>query len=243
MGWFGSSSKKKKQEQQQQDATPPVQSKIDPKAAQSVTTLTGCTIDEAIALLRQTSGDVSAAVNMHLDANPPKAEAQSFNLDTEEVKEDLKALSVKELKKFVLAAQWTLDNKSITEKEELVEYALAAATATGKLPPKRPAPKPPPAPEPRLVNFEDQEDAAPAAALRNYVAGTNKARTPTPTPTCSGAFPLSQAHPAPSNPRPVFSGIPGSACPPDQDRDEQHFGSLSSDGGREPKAAREGPTR
>jgi len=124
----------------------------------------------------------SQAVNTYLDAHPPQQRAQQPRvlsehggappvIDAEEVRNDLSAMSVKELKKFLSVAEWSLQDQNITEKAELVNYALKAACATGNLPPKRPAPKPPPAPEPRLVNFEDQEDAEPAAALRNYVAG------------------------------------------------------------------------
>ena len=130
MGWFGSSKKKTK------DTTPTQQSKIDPKAAQSVTTLTGCTVDEAIALLRQTNGDVTAAVNKHLDAHPPQpppdvrlsehggAPPVVHDIDTEDVKEDLKSMSIKELKKFVVACDWSLDKQSITEKAPGLSHPL-----------------------------------------------------------------------------------------------------------------------
>jgi len=90
----------------------------------------------------------------------------------QEYKLDLAALSIKDLKIFIKEdCSWSLKGQIISEKADLIDYALTAAIATGKAPPQRPPPPIPEPPQPRLDCFDDDEELQPAAALKRYVQG------------------------------------------------------------------------
>jgi len=137
------------------------------QAAIEVSTLTGVPLSSAKHLLQYAKGNIASAVNGYYDGTvrieefPPEGEVDISEVSAE-TKSDLQALSVKELKKLISSAGWSLKGRNITEKAELVTIAVQAAALKGCVPPVSPKSF---KPRPRIVRFEDEVDKAPAAAL------------------------------------------------------------------------------